>query len=110
MARPSTRQYGAPERWLRNLFEDGVRETLETTVLPVNVSKINDCMKRLDPTYRINESSAHLPPRRCSLCNVTGMYASMHSICNGRVPRLASAACIRACALLVLTVPDPGSS
>ena len=39
-----------------NLFEDGLRETLETTRLPCNVSKINDCMKKLDPTYRLDET------------------------------------------------------
>lgn len=39
-----------------NLFEDGLKETLETTRLPCNVSKINDCMKKLDPTYRLDET------------------------------------------------------
>lgn len=42
-----------------NLFEDGLRETLETTRLPCNVSKINDCMKKLDPTYRLDETGVN---------------------------------------------------
>jgi hypothetical protein len=56
LPRPNVEGYKPPERWLRNLFEDGLKETLETSQLPVNVSKINDCMKRLDPTYHITES------------------------------------------------------
>jgi hypothetical protein len=56
--RPDVSQYRKPERWLMNLFEDALKETLETTQLPCNVSKINDCMKRLDPTYRLDETGA----------------------------------------------------
>ena len=63
--RPATDDYKPPERWLRNLFEDGLKEALGTTSLPINVSKINDCMRRLDPTYTIGESGA--PACCCTL-------------------------------------------
>lgn len=55
-ARPDVSHYRRPEKWLFNLFEDALKETLETTRLPCNVSKINDCMRRLDPTYRLDET------------------------------------------------------
>lgn len=58
--------YRKPERWLTNLFEDGLKETLETTRLPCNVSKINDCMKKLDPTYRLDETGVTFAaPAQC---------------------------------------------
>lgn len=53
-------QFRKPEKWLLNLFEDSLKEVLETTRLPCNVSKINDCMKRLDPTYNLSETGKPL--------------------------------------------------
>lgn len=43
-----------------NLFEDALRDVLECTRLPCNVSKINDCMRRLDPTYKLEETGTPL--------------------------------------------------
>ena len=76
--RPDVSQYRKPEKWLLNLFEDALKETLETTRLPTNVSKINDCMKRLDPTYKLSETGAFLVfTRFCFCATYTPAYACM---------------------------------